>query len=78
MNFRDRDMTADAQRRQADLICTLRADAGGLDRKHAIALAAGIIHDLLNDGIDGADIRGPANAEKRLRAARTALNGIGY
>jgi hypothetical protein len=74
----ERDMTAAAQRRQADLICDLRAGAQALDRKHALALAAGVLHDVLQDGITGADIASPANAERYARRALNALNRTGY
>lgn len=74
----DRNLSRAAQERQADLICQLRAGAGELDRKHAIALAAGILHDVLADGITGADIEGPENASRRTRQALNALNRVGY
>lgn len=77
-NYQTRDMAPAAQERQADLICELRHAAHGLDRKHAIALAAGILHDLLSDGIDGADIRNPAHVTQCVRAARNALNKAAY
>ena len=76
--MQDRNMAPAAQARQADLICELRAGAQELDRKHALALAAGIVHDVLQDGITGADIQGPENASRHARAALRELNRTGY
>ncbi len=77
-NYQDRDMSADAQSAQADLIVELRASARGLDRKHAIALATAILHELVEDGIDGGDIRNPQTTLQHVRSARNTLNKIGY
>lgn len=58
---------------QADRICELREGARALDRQHVLSLAAGILHDAVNDGRAGADAASDGGTtETRLEAARVA------
>lgn len=62
----------DPDKRQADLICELRAGAQELDGQHALNLAAGILHDAVNDGRTPADPRETTDEDDGLQAARIA------